>query len=152
MPRQIWQHGGSRGRDKKVIGKATRQSTQGPHPAGPWVKNVRDQRHAEWPPLGDAAGVVVSNTKSPSNGVVILAAGVNIFIGKPGAGREPPNAAKFNEKHTLQLVEEFKTVGGATCSVLTSEFGILQVNAIHLPRIFSTNCLRGTSEHGLIFP
>ena len=70
---------GTRGRDKKVIGKATRQSTQGPHPAGPWVKEVRDQHHAEGAPLGNATGVVMSITKAPSNGVEIFAAGVKVF-------------------------------------------------------------------------
>ena len=83
---------GTRGRDKKVIGKATRQSTQGPHPAGPWVKEVRDQHHAEGAPLGNATGVVMSITKAPSNGVVIFAAGVKVFISEKGARREPPYA------------------------------------------------------------
>ena len=84
---------GSQGRDKKVIGKAPRQSTQGPHPTGPWVKKTRDQHHAEGASLGNATGMVMSITKPPSNGVVIFAAGVKVFIGKKGSRREPPNAA-----------------------------------------------------------
>ena len=83
---------GTRGRYKKVIGKATRQSTQGPHPTGPWVKEVRDQHHAEGAPLGNATGVVMSITKAPSNGVVIFAAGMKVFISEKGARREPPYA------------------------------------------------------------
>ena len=85
---------GSRGRDKKVSGKAPRQSTQGPHPAGPWVKEVRDQHHAEGAPLGNATGVVMSITKAPSNGVVIFAAGVKLFISKEGGQEGPPQCDK----------------------------------------------------------
>ena len=84
---------GTRGRYKKVIGKATRQSTQGPHPTGPWVKKIRDQHHAEGASLGNATGMVMSITKPPSNGVVIFKAGVKGFIGKKGSWREPPTAA-----------------------------------------------------------
>ena len=143
---------GSRGRDKKIIGKAPRQSTQGPHPTGRWVKKIRDQHHAEGASLGNATGVVISITKHPSNVVVIFAAGVKAFIGKKGSRREPPNAAYLDEKLPLQLVETFENVGRAPCGMLASKFGIFKMYAIHVPRIFSPYCLRGPSKHGLIFP
>ena len=68
----------------------------------------------------------VGNTEAPSNSVVILATGVKRMIGKQGARRETPNATKLYEKFALQLIEALKDVGGATCGMLPSEFGILQ--------------------------
>ena len=66
----------SSGRHKKVVGKAPRHRTQGPHTTGPWVKKVGDHHHAEGASLRNATGVVMSITEAACNGVVVSAAGM----------------------------------------------------------------------------
>ena len=92
MPHHIWQHGWDPWQIQEGHRQGNAAKHPGPAPAGPWVKEVRDQHHAEGAPLGNATGVVMSITKAPSNGVVMFAAGVKVFRSKKGARREPPNA------------------------------------------------------------
>ena len=81
-----------RGRHKKVISKAARHRTQGPHTISPWVKEVSHDHHAKGASWGNATGVVMGITEATSYGVVIFAAGMKRSVCKKGARREPTYA------------------------------------------------------------